>query len=252
MKNKFQIFGSPSSQDLDVMIFVDFIPELPNEAHDLCKVFDKELEVLLKPTKIINSNLCVINSAVVTHTHKGTEDEVNNALYDTYSYHDQLHQNQITGLYDRDPYLKYIRTARVLLSLISRTRYRTEVKKALKGNIFDKLNLIKEIDYSLIVDLGKKKDSFEDYVKILAFQVGQSLGLMEDIELYTKEDIWTEYPDLKPCLMRDTNSLGVLQEYMKYYVMNALSIFENSDYDSGKNNEYLYEYSYRNRYIINK
>lgn len=205
MNEKFQIFGSKSSQDIDVMFFVDKIPSPPDKAHDLCKIYNEKIAKLYNTDREINSNLAILKDGMIVHTHKGTEDEVNNSLFHTYGLHDQRHPLQIMKLYDRDVELKIHRTLRVLLSMISRTEHRSIVKKALRSDVHEKIRVLDSIDYSKITTLGKKNENFEDYLKVMAFQLGQTLALTDIIdprELYTKEDIINSYPIFKNHLMR--------------------------------------------------
>lgn len=219
------------------MVFVDHIPDIPNQAHDMCKIFDIQIQEILKTDKEINSNLAVLKNGVIVHTHKGTEDEVNGALFETYDLHTQAHPNQILRTIPRDIQLKIIRTARVLLSMISRTGHRPVVKPALKLNLKHKIEIIDSIDYSLITELGKKNEKFEDYVKVIAFQLGQTLSLMEAHNLYTKEDIAEKYPDLEPHLMRNSDADLSVLEYKNIYIKEVKTWYQSLDK--------FYEYNYR-------
>lgn len=244
MEEVFQIFGSESSLDIDVMFFVDQIPSPPDKAHDLCKIYNEKISKLLNTNRDINSNLAVLKDGMIIHTHKGTEDEVNNSLFHTYGLHDQKHPLQITKLYERDVELKIHRTLRVLLSLISRTEHRKVVKKALKSDVHEKILVLDSIDFGDITSLGRKNEKFEDYVKVLAFQLGQILALLgQDKELYTKEDIMNFLPFLEKHLMRDPTAELFLIENSKSVFLQRLK-----DYDFKE----LYEYDYREKYLTQR
>jgi hypothetical protein len=216
----FQIFGSSTSLDSDVMVFVKEIPENEYVATSMCKAYNEYL-----PTKYpeifgdreMNCNLAIIKNHVIDKVYKGTEDECNNSLYFTYDNFVQKHPNQILTLIDRDIELKLLRTLRVLLSFLSRTKFRPEVKKALKGDANLKIETLKSIDLSLLThkDLGKRNVSWEDYLKTMTFQLAQTRALLDTVELYTKEDIISYYPQLEWHITRDNRADSSILEFFK-------------------------------------
>lgn len=215
MKYPFQIFGSPSSVDYDLMIFVPAIPSLA-EAKAICLQYDRELYLYLGaqgwPLKKVNANLAVVSGGHVVDVFKGTVDEVNNSMYWTYLDHAQLHPQKITHLIPRDVDCKNMRTARVLLSFLARTVHRREIKRALHGDFIHRLDTLNQLDLSLITDLGTRNTEWVDYVKTMAFQLGQTLGLNQGIELYTKEEIARQYPRLHSMLFRCGEDLRELEQ----------------------------------------
>jgi hypothetical protein len=219
----FTVFGSESSQDLDVIVFVEEIPEDPSEGNEMCKFYNQSVgdiyENMYGITKEVNCNLAVLKGGYVVQVHKGTSDEVNNALVLTREFHTQFHKNEyVRGLVKRELQIKLLRTARVLLSFVSRTSHRPSVKAALRGDVYHKLRLLREIDLGDIKELGKTKVTFEDYLKTMAFQLGQTIGLSEGVELYTKESISETYPLLGSFLNRDTTSdLNILNMFKEEF-----------------------------------
>lgn len=213
----FQVFGSESSQDLDCMVFVDSIPSVA-ESHELCEQYGRMIKEITKTNKEVNTNLCVVENGVVKEVFKGTEDEVNNSLYLTYDKHKQWCPIKIERMVNRDVDLKILRTCRVLLSFWSRSEMRPEIKKALRGDIYQKIKTIKDFDITKYKDLGKNVN-WEDYIKVIAFQLGQTIGLIDGIELYSKESICEHYPKLCPYLGRNTSApLDILEEYKDLFV----------------------------------
>jgi hypothetical protein len=225
----FQVFGSENSTDLDCMVFLKDIPTKNNDrrsqayrksiqkSHDLCELYASEIKEITNTDKVVNVNICTLKNGVVHHVFKGTPDEVNNSCFLTYSLHKQYHPLQIERLVDRDIELKVLRTTRVLLSFLSRSKYRPDVKRALKGDIYEKIKVLNDIDLTNI-DLNKNV-SDEDYAKTMAFQLGQTIGLLEDNELYTKNSISETYPLLKECIDRKRNDC-ILKIFLdKYLVM---------------------------------
>lgn len=221
MNSPFQIFGSKSSQDIDVIVFVDYIPEKEHIATELCKKYNSELSVFLNTDKVINSNLAILENGIIKNVYKGTEDEVNNSCIRTYDLHTQYHPNQIRSFIERDVDLKILRTCRVLLSFLSRTKYRDIVKNALYSDCHEKIKTLYMCDISDFTkdDILKRNVLFTDFLKIYAFQLGQTIGLIQGIELYTKEEIMDTYPELTPYILRDdSQNLIVLNQWKNHFL----------------------------------
>lgn len=188
------IHGSEDSLDLDVIYVFESIPTF-KEAQSFCSLDEIE-----------NRNIVVIEDGKVIWCFKGTVEEINNGIFFTYPLHKQEHQLIITKLVERDTLIKTVRVVRCVLSHLSRTSYRENVKKALKSSSWSlKLNTIKDIDLSKINDFGNKGNR-TDILKIFAFQIGQISSLLDGKELYTKSSIANEYPDLKKYLYREENT----------------------------------------------
>lgn len=217
MEKIFQLYGSASSQDVDVLIFEDELPNSIQECADLCKIYNDYFSSFFQTEKIINSNIAIVKNGIIVQVHKGVADELNNSIFLTYHFHKQYFPNQITQLVSRDVELKMIRCARVILSFLTRTVYRKKVKLALRGDFKDKIETLSQIDISQIQDFGKKQVD-TDVLKRLAFQLGQTLALMEGVELFTKEDISDYLPVLTPFLKRESASLIIVQEIMQVFL----------------------------------
>lgn len=218
IKNKhFQVFGSKFSIDLDCMVFVDKIPSI-YESHNLCNEYSNIIRDITKTKKEINTNICKSNDGIIVEVFKGTPDEVNNSLYLTYDLHEQWFPNKVKRLVERDIELKILRTCRTLLSFWSRSEKRSEVRKALKGDIYDKIKVIEEFDILKHLQLNKNV-GWDDYLKMLAFQLGQTISLIEGKELYSKESICKIYPCLCPFLNRKkVNDIEVLEKYKRIFI----------------------------------
>ncbi len=228
MDNYFQIFGSKSSKDIDVMVIVDDFDDNPYYELEKCKQFNSKLSIILNTTNEINSNLAVVKDGIIIKVLKGTSDECNNSMFLTYDHHKQYFPNIITKLVKRDLELKMIRTARVLLSLISRTNYRPIIKEALQHGFIERVEALYKCDisnfnYDTIIN---KNVTYEDFIKVYAFQIGQTLALIDNIELYTKEDIIDYYPELKPYILRDISSDLKNLEKAKIKLLNKFKKFE--------------------------
>lgn len=162
--------------------------------------------------------MAVLEKGTVKQVYKGTADELNNALYHTYSFHNQIFENQILRLLPRDIDLKFLRSCRMILSFLSKTKYRASIKDALQNNLHHKLQVLKEIDLATITDFGKSQNAI-DIFKSIAFQIGQSVALHNGTEYYTKSQIAESFPELRNYLAREVNSdLSKLQFGLLKYI----------------------------------
>ncbi len=220
MNNIFQIYGSASSQDIDVLVFEDYLPHSIQERAELCKVYNTYFSSFFQTKKIINSNIAIVENGVLVQVHKGIPDELNNALFLTYELHQQYFPNQIQELVTRDVELKIIRCARVILSFLTRTIYRQQVKLALRGNFKEKIEVLSAIKISQIQDFGKNQLRAE-VLKTIAFQLGQTLALMEGKELFTKEEVANYLPRLSSFLQRKDIEVAEIQEVIELFVQES-------------------------------
>ena len=187
--------GSEDSTDVDVFYV---FPALPTKEE--CKKFCSA-----DPSE--NRNIIVVEDGIVTGCYKGTPDEVNNSLYVTYRLHPQESPLIVNRKVERVLVVKIIRAIRIILSHISRSQYREQVKHALVGTFAEKLETLENIDFTTIdFSALNKKMSREDILKTIAFQIGQTSALSCGKEVYTKSDI-AEYDNrLRPFLYRDKKS----------------------------------------------
>lgn len=208
------IHGSEDSTDVDVIYIVDALPEF-KECKQFCDA-DREHE---------NRNLAVIKNGVVTEVYKGSPDEVNNALLATYPLHKQEYPLLIEHPVERNIYIKTIRSLRMILSHLSRTQHRTQIKCALRSNWATRLLTLNTIvnDWpNIIINDKNHQMKSKDILKVIAFQIGQTRALVEDgEELYTKYKISLKYPYLRPFLYREDlrcepYTLGLELELYKY------------------------------------
>jgi hypothetical protein len=186
-------FGSHDSLDRDTVYRVAHLPSL-QQCKALC--FDRTE----------NRNLVVIRDGIVADCFKGLPDETNNALYHTYSLHEQQAPNVVTQAVTRIAPLKVVRATRVILSLLAKTDYRTDAKEALGS-----MNLARRLDALGRVDFTKVTLS-PDALKSIAFQLVQSNALIDGHELYTKQQIQSYTPELADVIARRAGKLGALNE----------------------------------------
>ena len=228
------VHGSEDSLDLDVYYVFDKLPSF-KECQDFCS------------NKEENRNIIVIKDGIVTDCFKGTVDEINNGLLQTYHLHPQEFDNIVERKLERDVLLKIIRVVRCLLSHCSRTQYRTDVKKTLKSNSWkERLDTLSNIKFSNINDFGKSGTKKNIY-KVIAFQIGQGLGLLEGEEYYTKSSIALKYKDLKPFLYREDDvNLTIIDKYINLF-LNSISKIEYNDL-----NDYVLFKTYNKKFNLRK
>ena len=199
------VFGSEDSLDIDTCYVVKKIPQNCKEIVDSIKGE--------------NANFIVIKNGEITACYKGTCDEMNNCIMDTYSLHKQESPLLITHRLKRDITLKDIRATRGLLSYLSRTIYRPLVKHALRDGYGARLAALSKLKLNIIdFSILNKKFDGRSALKVLAFQIGQAMGLHQGKELYTKKDIATAYPLLKKYLYRETLDPSDLQVMLNEYL----------------------------------
>jgi len=200
----YNIFGSKDSIDIDVMVFVDKLPNTTEECKDACHKYEKELDL----GDFSNVNLAVVKDGIVTECFKGTPDEVNNSILATYGLHDKYQEFdcQVDRPVERDIPLKIARCFRIILTLISRTQYRAEVKKALKGDVEEKIEFLQYLDFTTIDSFNKNGLTDIDCWKAIVFQIIQTIFLIDNIEIYTKGEAKAVSPPLTPVIMRENIS----------------------------------------------
>lgn len=202
------IHGSEDSTDMDVIYVVDELPSLQE-----CKTFCSDKEE--------NRNLITVENGIVTSVYKGTPDEVNNALLDTYKLHEQEYPLLVERKVERDVHIKAIRAVRCILSHLSRSMFRPEIKNALRGSWSVRIETLQMIyDHFDEIDFDSLQNNMsgDDVKKLIAFQIGQVLALTDFVELYTKSEIASYFTDLKPYLYRNSTDNENLKRYLFIFI----------------------------------
>lgn len=200
------VHGSQDSLDEDVVYVVDHMPETIAECKEFCSSPERADE---------NANMCEIVEGRVVRVFKGTPDELNNSLKRTYWLHRQDDELLVTENVPRNVPLKICRSVRCILSHLSRTEYREDIKEALRGALRQRLDVLRKIELEKVDFTGYIKNmSGKDVLKVIAFQLGQVNGLLECVELFTKREIADEYPMLENFLYRrEYCDVGVLDAF---------------------------------------
>jgi len=205
----FNVFGSPSSRDVDVVVAVDFDPaprpERISWLHGVCKAMAREVgEALGVSSERVNINLARVESGVIVECFKGIPDELNNAVLATYSLHRQLHPCIVSRPVPRDVPLKVLKASRKVLTWFAKTSLRRALLPILRSSdprrYAEGLHMIASRRDGLAAAL---KEMDADQLKGVAFQVGQTLLLVRGVEVYTKEEVAEALRELKPFLFRE-------------------------------------------------
>jgi hypothetical protein len=106
----------------------------------------------------------------------------------------------------------------------------------------DRIEALRKINFDEITSLNKNNSTIIDYYKIVAFQIGQTTGLFDGMEFYSKSSISAHYPHLKDMLYRQR--VGVI--FLNYTVDEFLNLIE-SKID---NRETLFEVLQHKRFLL--
>lgn len=212
----YYLFGSENSIDKDAVIFFETLPN--NQA---CK----KIEFYFKTNLDINLNCCVLKDGIIVDCHKGSSDEMNNSFYYTFNLHSyNKGENPVIQTVERIKELKLIRCVRIILSLLSKSQYRPEIKKALKDSFSEQLNLLNTIEFNSI----KMEILNLDILKSITFQLGQTyLLLVKDTETYTKTNLIMHLPFLKDFINREQT----LNFESLFYITSKLIKFVKEKYE---------------------
>ncbi|GGF11172.1 hypothetical protein [Flavobacterium limi] len=224
----YYFYGSDDSTDKDVIIVISK-EEMPEKQEDRK---NKILALLKEYDLNWNATFAVIENGKIIDTiyTKSWIDSLNNALLETYFRHEQKHELLVTEKHARNKTLAIYKAVRTVLTMLTRTENRTQIRPILKG-IHDfnlKLEVLSKIDFVSISVFNQKNTTDSDIWKIIAFYVGQNIALVEnDIEIYTKKSLVNNFPDLEPFIYRkeitESNKI-VLQQYINRW-LNLLNNF---------------------------
>lgn len=230
---KYSEFGSLDSLDVDVMFYLHY----PLESIKWCK--DKAAELKYKvDKKYVDVNFAVMNSDCrLSSCYKGSIDEVNNMLYYTTWLGFRNKGRFVKKLYPRSFLEKRQRVLRGILSYLSRTAHRKDIKKVL-GKYDQSVDLFKNISIKEITELNKNNVTYQDFCKFMAFQFAQLDALNKDIEIFTKQDAVNRYPELYEFIYRKSENADLVEELQKRYI----ELFESSKIWS-YSNDYLRQYA---------
>jgi hypothetical protein len=218
----YYVYGSDDSTDQDVIIVISK-EEMP-ETQENRK--NKVLALLKEYDLNWNATFAVIENGRISDTifTKSWIDSLNNALFETYHLHEQKHELLVTEKQVRNKTLAIYKAVRTVLTMLTRTEYRTQIRPILKG-IHDfnfKLEALNKIDFVSISQFNQKNTNDIDIWKIIAFYVEQNIALIEnDVEIYTKKKLVSHFNDLEPFIYRkaivESNKI-ILQNYINHWL----------------------------------
>lgn len=212
-------FGSADSTDNDILEFVTLSIPL----HE-CKQIAHEEKL-----KGVDINFATTKNGIIDWCFKGTVDELNNCILDTYHLHEQDYDSPVTERAERDIGIKALRAIRGILSYSSSTEMRPMIKNALRStSIIEKLNTVKYLcskDYESSFQafiFQNPKTSTIDLFKFLAVQIVQTMALIDGTELYTKqgynEYMQDKYPEFSRIVIK------AIDRVASYDTMDAVEI----------------------------
>lgn len=240
------LYGSNDSKDFDIFVQVSRIPN-DEDQEDLEDIKEGVIEGLrrsiprLKGSRNIDAKNMDIDlsfihvdedSKVMDWCEYDNLAEANNCLLTTFSHH-----RFNTRAYDEAPVhkqltqnvsLKLVKNLRTILTFLSRTQYRDEVKRLLKyGTFAERIEFIAEFVSSnklQSVDSFNKNLSDQEITKDLAFCFIQLHALIQGFEVFTKRDACMNYPDLAKYILRTDGSeqLEALESFI-FEIFNDLS-----------------------------
>lgn len=214
----YNIFGSPASDDYDIMVSVPDVPSSKALCKEICAGYearikdyflDKEVQVNICKLKEIEKNVNIIEKV-----YKGTPDECNNSVFMTYLYHKQYCNIMVGQMVTRDVPLKLARGVRIILSFLSRGAYGPTVNDALQSkNFIKRCEVLQRVDLDLVTDseLDKKNIDRYGYYKKVSFQLGQMMGLLDGVEIYDHITLLNFYdtPLYSSCTLNEMKELFI-------------------------------------------
>jgi hypothetical protein len=204
------VHGSKDSTDIDRLYL---FPGTSLPSHKQCVEF-------VHSSGTEDRNMFVIgteddqDTGYVKECFKGSADELNNAFFTTYHLHEQTFPLPIRAKINRCVPLKCCNTLLSLLVKVRRSSVRDAVVKALRGYDFDSRRAcLKSINYETLAGQLNPDD-----IKFCAFRLGQTLGLVQGKELFTKQEISEYYPDLRALLYRESQDLKIIERYKNMFL----------------------------------
>lgn len=209
-------YGSRDSTDIDVIISISE-SEMPASQEER-KKFVRQL--MDKYNLNWNATLAVFNNGVMVDTiyTKAWVDSLNNAFLETYQNHKQLFPIPVNRKLERNYTLAIYKAVRTVLTFLTRTQYRKEIKPVLKGihPFAKKLEVIGQIDFIEVTDFNQPNASNVDIWKIIAFYIGQNHALItKKLEIYSKAGLIEQFPELTPFVKREPISLENKKDLMR-------------------------------------
>lgn len=204
---KYYRFGSKDSIDIDILIEH---PEATGEEKDI------DLITVLKNQNHLtaewNINIISIENRVVVKSipSKGLPDGVNNSLFETYHLHEQKFPFPLEKKLARNIDVAIEKCLTAIFTFYKRTNqdkfYKLITKEIKNGEapMALRLDQLKQIDFNNMPydDDEKNRNAY----KSIAFHIGQTISLIDGIEIYTKENLINNHSELTSIINRENLS----------------------------------------------
>jgi len=178
--------GSPDSLDVDRDYLFYEMPDVA-DAHLFSQGVDED------------RNIIVVKEGSIIDALKGVNDECNNALFTTYSFHQQQFPCPVLKKSNRVVIVKLLSTIRKVVSAIADYPPERDIVLKLIRSIYflPRLEYFKQLDMTICGQtMGVEP------LKSIAFQYAQTLSLVRGEEIYTKQEASKAYPELSCFLYR--------------------------------------------------
>lgn len=203
LKYNYYFFGSSDSNDIDVLIEHPDSTSRDEDAKIVIRLKENYPEIKNWDINIIKiENGIIINSMPL----KGLPDSVHNSLFDTYKFHQQKNELPLTKRVNRN----IENAVNVCLNRIFifyknglQIEYYKSIPKEIKNGkagIEKRLEFLKDFDFQLSPFVDNTKTL--DFYKSITFRIGQTISLIENIEIYTKDDFKKQHPILSDIIDR--------------------------------------------------
>lgn len=223
----YYFYGSEDSLDKDVVISIPkgYMPLQQEER----KILLKQME--LKYGFDWNAILAVIENGQVVDTiyPKSWVDTLNNSLFTTYALHEQFFSNPIHGLVPRNKLLAIYKSVRTVLTLLTRTHLRPQIRPIINGiHPFElKLAALQHVNWLEFEQFHQKNAKDVDIWKTVAFYIAQNVLLIErDIQIHTKKALINEFPKLDHFIYRKRIDLED-KEYLNTCTQHWIALIKN-------------------------
>ncbi len=204
-------FGSKDSQDIDILIDYDIASGNETDYSLIYSLKDKYPAIKEWQINIIKIEDGLVGKSIPS---KGSPDAVNNSLYETYHLHKQFYPFPIRAKLVRCKILAIVKCVRAVLTSFDKKNagdYYTEyIRPKLKSNSFkDWTQLLTGVDLNRIA--FENEEAKINKLKSLSFHIGQTISLINDIEIYTKQELVYWHPELLKLIKReDCNGIDLI------------------------------------------
>lgn len=200
---KFYRFGSKNSLDKDYLI--DH-PNATGTEKDKKLIEEIKLQYPIMHDWDINIIKIKDKKVVCSIPSKGNPDAVHNSLLNTYSLHEQSFECPLSSTVEREILPAINKCIDHILTFHKRTDtnfYNEFTRKALKSKSLEgKIKILSLINFNKL-KLSEDEKIKIDSLKKITFHIAQTISLLHNkTEIYTKDDLVKEHPELSDIINR--------------------------------------------------